>query len=107
MSLDITLTAIRPTSVFEQNITHNLVEMAEAAGLYAVMWRPDENGVEIAAQALPILEAGLAALKADPERFKALNPSNGWGTYGGFVKAVEAYIEACHENPDATIEVSR
>ena len=30
MSLDITLTALRPTSVWTENITHNLTTMAKA-----------------------------------------------------------------------------
>ena len=33
MSLDVTLTAVRPTEVYSANITHNLW-MAEEAGIY-------------------------------------------------------------------------
>jgi hypothetical protein len=33
MSLDITLTAVRPTPVFDANITHNLSKMADENGL--------------------------------------------------------------------------
>jgi hypothetical protein len=49
MSLDITLTVVRETSVFERNITHNLNRMADEAGIYGVIWRPEENGIETAA----------------------------------------------------------
>jgi hypothetical protein len=42
MSLDVYLTAIRPTTVFDLNITHNLGEMARQANLYQCLWRPEE-----------------------------------------------------------------
>ncbi len=32
--------------VHDQNITHNLTDMAEEAGIYGVVWRPEENGIE-------------------------------------------------------------
>ena len=107
MSLDITLTAVRETSVFERNITHNLNRMADEAGIYGVIWRPEENGIETAAQLIEPLQTGLALLKDEPDRFKALNPPNGWGKYEGLVSFVEAYLAACIANPDATIEASR
>lgn len=53
------------------------------------------------------LQAGLALLKSEPERFQAFNPANGWGTYEGLVRFVENYLTACIENPDAAVEVSR
>lgn len=107
MSLDIILTAVRETSVFKCNITHNLNIMAGQADLYGVIWRPEENGIETAAQLIVPLQDGLALLKAEPDRFKALNPQNGWGTYEGLISFVEAYLAACIENPDATIMAFR
>ena len=104
MSLDIDFVAIRPTNVFEGNITHNLGRMAAEAGLYTYLWRPY---VHVAQDLIKPLEAGLGLLKSNPKRFKAFNPENGWGDYDGLVKFVERYLEACRENPDATIEVSR
>ena len=32
--------------VFEANVTHNLNRMAEAAGFYKEVWRPEEIGIE-------------------------------------------------------------
>jgi hypothetical protein len=55
----------------------------------------------------PLLLEGLALLKREPDRFIALEPENKWGTYRGFVEFVEAYLQACMNNPDAWIEVSR
>ena len=107
MSLDITLTAVRPTSVFDYNVTHNLNKMADAAGIYKHLWRPEELGIKKAEELIKPLEEGLSLLLSDPERFKKFNPPNGWGDYDGLVKFVSEYLNACRENPDATIEVSR
>ena len=107
MSLSITLTESRPTEVFWHNITHNLNKMADAAGLYEVLWRPENLGFTKASQLIPLLTGGLAQLKASPEHYKTFNPPNGWGSYEGFVSFVGQYLEACKENPDADIEASR
>lgn len=93
--------------VYTANITHNLGTMADKAGVYYAMWRPEEKGWTHAKQLISPLEAGLEALKADPSAFRKLNPDNGWGSYDGLVEFVEGYLEACREWPDAEIEVSR
>lgn len=107
MSLDVTLRAERIVEVYEDNITHNLGAMAEAAELYYPLWRPEEISITTAYQLVPVLKAGLERLKKDPEKFKALNPSNGWGDYDGLVNFVEEYLDSCKDNPDAIIHVSR
>lgn len=93
--------------VYWANITHNLGEMAKAADIYNELWRPDENGIEVAKQLIEPLFAGLGRLKADPEKFKVFNASNGWGLYENFVPFVEKYLAACIENPDAAVSASR
>lgn len=107
MSLDIYVTEIVENIVFDKNITHNLTKMADAAGLYYVLWRPEEINVKTCNDALPILQIGLATLKIKREEMIKLEPSNGWGTYAGLVDAVESYIEACKQNPNGKISVSR
>jgi hypothetical protein len=94
-------------SVFECNITHNLTKMADAAGIYEELWRPDEIAITHARELIEPLTAGLERLRADPEKFKALNPPNGWGDYDGLVRFVSAYLEACRQHPDATVYTSR
>jgi hypothetical protein len=107
MSLDVTLTAVRPTTVYDSNITHNLGRMAEEAGIYQHLWRPEEIGITTAAQLIEPLSAGLALLKSDPARFEAFNAPNGWGLYKHFVPFVEKYLDACRENPDAAVSACR
>ena len=107
MSLDITLKAWRMTEVFDTNITHNLGLMADEAGIYLAVWRPEEIGIKVAADMIHWLEDGLKLLKSDPERFKKLEPSNKWGTYEDFVPWLEEYLKICQENPDAAVEANR
>jgi hypothetical protein len=56
---------------------------------------------------VPLLEAGLAKLKADPAHFAKFNAENGWGLYEHFVPFVENYLAACKEHPEAEVSVSR
>ena len=107
MSLDVYLTAVRPVTIYDANITHNLSAMASEAGIYRHLWRPEELGIVKAAQLIEPLRVGLARLKADPERFRKHDAKNGWGRYEDFVPFVERYLAACEENPDADVRVSR
>jgi hypothetical protein len=93
--------------VFSQNITHNLGNMAEAAGIYKELWRPDELELKQASELILPLSQGLSLLVGEPKRFKKFNPENGWGTYEGLVNFVINYLYACTKYPQAQIEVSR
>jgi hypothetical protein len=79
MSLDFYLKRTQPTVVFDRNITHNLSTMAREAGIYEVLWHPNERGYIKAKEIIPVLEEGLRQLQADPERFKKFDSPNGWG----------------------------
>lgn len=93
--------------VFSANYTHNCGKMAREAGIYEAVWRPDENGIELAEQLIEPLEAGIAAMRADQKRFEQLNPSNGWGSYETFLPWLEEYLRACKKYPKAKVSVSR
>lgn len=107
MGLSFHLEVTRPFTVFDINITHNLGAMAEEAGLYTALWRPEENGFVYAKDIIPILKKGLTLLKSDPERFKKFNSPNGWGLYKNFVTFVEKVLAACQSLPDSIINVDR
>ena len=95
------------TKIYHANITHNLGKMAQAAGIYRHLWRPEEVGIKTAGQLIEPLRDGLAVLKADPDKFKPFNPENGWGNYDNLVTFVEAYLQACEDNPTAFVVASR
>ncbi len=103
----ITVTKESSDCVFEANITHNLGEMAGAAGIYQHLWRPEELGIKKAEQLIVPLQEGLVLLIQNRERFEAFNPPNGWGDYWGLVGFVKTYLDACVKFPDADIEASR
>ena len=93
--------------LFSANITHNLNKMADAAGLYEALWRPEQIDANVAADLIPRLEAGLAKLQADPAEYRKLNPGNGWGNYSHLLELTRDYLKACKEHPTATIQVCR
>jgi len=93
--------------VFGANITHNMGQMAEKAGLYYAMWRPEEKGWKYAKDIILPLESGILILKKDPTFFKNFNPDNGWGSYEILLEVAESYLAACKKWPEAEIYVSR
>lgn len=109
MSLDVGLYAqvTSEVDVLNLNVTHNLVPMAELAGLYEVMWRPELVGATKGYHAIPHLIAGIAKLRKYPKAFRALNPENGWGKYEDLLAAAERMLAACERHPDGRLEVSR
>lgn len=131
MSLDVNLkdpTATYETaSLYDANITHNLGEMADKAGIYEALWRPhrlidgydipeddfnaecefEEKSIIKSEDIIEIIEKGLKKLKENPEYFKQFNSPNGWGMYEHFVPFVENYLQALKEYPKAIVEVWR
>lgn len=55
------------------------------------------------ADAKPILDAAVLAMEADPARFRAMNPENGWGDYEGALKILRALADRCAKYPGAQI----
>ena len=108
MSLDISLDREHITHYsFWANITHNLTAMADEAGIYEIVWRPEENGITHAWQLIEPLREAIATMKADPKRFKKHDAGNDWGTYKDFVPWLEEYLAACIEEPGATVSANR
>ena len=103
MSLDVYL----EKTIYTRNITHNLGKMADEAGIYKALWRPDEEGYSNAAELIKPLSDGLKLLLAEPERFKKFNPENGWGNYDNLVAFVSDYLAACIENPESRVRACR
>lgn len=112
--------------VYSANITHNLNQMATAAGIYEALWRPyllkteidfgddyqaewefEDSQTILAQELIPLLEKGLESLLSKPESYKKFNPENGWGSYDGLVRFVEKYLTACKEYPEAIVKTDR
>jgi len=116
MSLDVDLMVTQPTSVYSGNITHNLGKMAEqvkvnymagTVSLYTILWRPEELQFTKAIEIISLLHEGLIELICFPEKYKPFNPENGWGSYDGLVNFLREYHNACLDNPQAELRISR
>ncbi len=106
MSLDLYLECTQPTEVYWANITHNLGAMAAEGGLYEMLWHPEGAGITSARQLIEPIQKAVAAMKADPARFKKHNAPNGWGLYEHWLPWLERLLAACQEYPDATVRAS-
>lgn len=89
------------------NITHNLNKMADACGLYGPLWQPSTEGVETAGDLIKPIERGLETLRSDPEKFRPLSASNGWGTYDQFITWLERVLKFCRNNQGMKVRASR
>ena len=107
MSLDVYLEDEEGNEIYSRNITHNLGKMAREVEIYDCLWRPDENGITHARQVIEPLEKGLALLVTNKARFEEFNSPNGWGLWEHFVPFCADYLQACRDNPQANVVVSR
>lgn len=89
------------------NITHNLAPMADSCGLYGPLWQPSTEGIETSGDLIKPIEKGLDTLRSDPEKFRPLSASNGWGTYDQFINWLEKVLEFCRENEEMKVRASR
>jgi hypothetical protein len=106
MSLDFYLLE-NDTEVYSGNITHNLVGMAKAAGVYNVLWRPDEHGITHAIQCIEPLRKALLELVCNKTEYEMYNSPNGWGVYKDFLRFVIETLSACCQYPSTTVKVWR
>lgn len=118
MSLDISLSMEVDTGgsepyyleLFSANITSNLGEMADEAGIYTALWHPyeltEDKSFPTAGKLIPLLENGLKTLKEDPDYYRQFNSPNGWGMYDNFVPFMEKVLDACKKHPKANVETS-
>lgn len=90
MSLDM---MIKGTNI-DLNVTHNLVPMAQACGLYEPMWNAYGPAVDLI---LP-LTAGVVNLACNRARFERFNPENGWGDYDNLLQVATKWLQAVTDN---------
>lgn len=56
-------------------------------------------------EAEPIIAKAVENMQKDPQKYKAMEPDNGWGSYNGFLEYVETLLRECRQNPECTIGV--
>lgn len=92
------------STVMEQTITHNIAPMWSEAGCYDALYN---SAGKRAADVVGEMAAALEAMKADPDKYRAMEPVNKWGDYDGAVEWLAKAIEAFRAHPTAVIEVWR
>ena len=70
------------------NYTHNCNQMMRGAG-YDWIYNLDKVKVK---DTIPHFEKMLENLKAEPEKYRSMNPSNNWGDYDSLVALFETEI---------------
>ncbi|MEM7788949.1 MAG: hypothetical protein AAF594_14600 [Bacteroidota bacterium] len=53
----------------------------------------------------PLVRSALQAMSASPDEFRALRPSNGWGTYSGAVRMLSEMLDAFQGWPEAVVVI--
>ena len=99
--LEIDTGGTEPATIWDRNYTHNTNRMLRAAGFGF----RDIDGMS-AADAVARIEDAIRELKANPDRYREMNPENGWGSYEGILDVLCEFAQACHEHPKTTVAVS-
>lgn len=86
------------------NLTYNLSPMLRAAGFPG--WQETVGQLAdpqppTGKRVVPVFEKVLAELRADPDRFRAMNPPNGWGSYEQAVEVFADVVAKVGPHPDA------
>jgi len=100
MSLDISLKE-GEIELHSQNITHNLGRMAEELRIYTILW--GHKPVANASKLIEPLTQAIERMKADPDKYRQFDASNGWGTYDDFLPWLIELRNNCENYPDASV----
>lgn len=107
---------------WHSNVTHNMGKMADNVKityydsddnclkdttLYCIVWRPEELNMSTTSDILEPLKDGINFMIDHRKHLLQFNPANGWGNYTHFLQWLIKYKEACEDNPDCKIEISR
>lgn len=106
MSYDVSLTVHTGSSdndiyVYDANYTSNVAPMWRAAGIDLKHAR----GMVAGALVYRLNEA-VAAMEADPDKYRAMNPPNEWGDYDGALEFLRNLRGACVHFPATIVQVS-
>lgn len=92
---------------------YTIIDVGNMTSNVAGMWRlasPDTDGLKglhgmTADQAIQPLSRAILRMRADPEAYIPLTPSNGWGSYDGALQFLTEVLAACRAHPWLTISI--
>ncbi|MFJ5625436.1 hypothetical protein ACIQD3_22665 [Peribacillus loiseleuriae] len=105
MSWDISLTAKRLVDVEVGDIgnyTYNVSKMYRVAMGISLSELDGQKATDV----IPMIRKGVDEMLANPEKYRAMNPPNGWGSYEGALDYIQKLLHECEKNPDSIIRVS-
>ena len=87
------------------NYTYNV------SGMYREAFKPQEGGVNQlhemdCSEAIKHLQRAIDAMKVDPDKYKVMNPANGWGDYEGAMRTLNDLLVLCQEHLEGTVVIS-
>lgn len=91
-----------PPGELDWNYTYNIQPMTARAGLHSLT---ELDGM-LCLEAYPIVQNVIRRMEAEPEGYRALNPSNGWGDYDGFLARLRDLAAGLARTPSAVVRVS-
>jgi hypothetical protein len=103
----------RADATYSWNYTYNVSPMLTAAARDAGLTEAEYGGHMLAGiegragDYVPKLRRLIEALRASPEKFRAANPSNGWGDYDRFVERLGDLLAHMESHPDADVRSFR
>ena len=108
MSYDIDVIITR--TLHSANYTSNVYKMYDLAFAsikdvpeFITDWR---SGIQMEQMySMPILKSMIEEMKKNPEKYKKLNPKNGWGNYEGALKFFEDAYNAMLISPECKIRL--
>ena len=106
MSLSLYFLQTREVEEASCNITHNLNKMAEALGVYELLWHPEKTPDMKAKNILPEINKAITELTINPEKYKEYEAPNGWGTISGMLRFLQKVRAACEEFPESRLEAN-
>jgi hypothetical protein len=85
------------------NYTHNTNKMIREAGL--TEWPYDVGGWN-AGELGKRLDEVIASFEADPKKYRAMDPPNGWGSYSTLLPVLRELRDQCRTYPSTTVVMS-
>ena len=85
------------------NYTHNCNGMIRDAGLPEWPYRVDGWEGQVLYEHLTDC---ISNLLADPKKYRAMNPPNGWGDYDSLVRVLQEVRDHCQKFPSSIVRMS-
>lgn len=89
----------------EVNYTHNINPMIREAGIPNWPYEFLDN-VGFAKNMIEPLTLTLDNFSKDPEKYRAMNPKNGWGDFDSLQITLTAILKLCKENKYSSVNYS-